>query len=430
MVASVASNGSVVYYDTLSAVLDKVGSGSTLKLLKDFTSDKPISISKGSSVFYLDLNGHTVNTLKISSYIKLKDTAANGSIGTLTCSDSFLGATLASGWSFKKGFVIWLPADDLFRNSATTVAVAQAQITGVAARSGEPVPFGSDATVEAIPLPEGLSVLSYQWYESIGGTWVKIAGANSSTYTSNTLSLGDHYFTCAVKGVDGATVLIGGGSATITQASIENATVNVIAPTYNGSAQTPTVTVTLGDKTLVKDTDYGVSVDEQTDAGNYTLTITGMGNYTGTKDADWTIQPKTLTITDAIIGPKHYDGTTDAEVTEVTFNGLAEGESLALDTGFTATGAFDTPNAGTDKNVTVTVTLNDSVKNYTLGKNNSITLRNGYLQKNTEIGFDDMKLVISNGLSTTYEIDLPDLPELDAPKGTAVTEPILWDSST
>ena len=416
MVASVVAKGSVVYYDTLSAALEKVGSGSTLKLLKDFTSDEPISISTGSNIFYLDLNGHTVNKLTISSYTKLMDTAAIGSIGTLTCSDSFLGATLAGSWSFKKNAAIWLTADELFGKSAAAVSVAQAQITSVGAASvGLPVPFGSDATVRAIPAPEGLSGLSYQWYEYINGSWTIIADANSSTYTSNTLSLGDHYFTCAVTGSDGATVLSGVGSATITQASIEKATVDVTAPTYNGSTQTPEVTVKLNDTPLTAN-DYDVTVEEQTNAGTYTLTITGTGNYTGTKDASWTIQPKTLTIAEAIIGPKYYDGTTNAPVESVAFGGLIEGESLALGTDFSATGVFDTPNAGSGKNVTVTVTLDSSVKNYTLGTNNSITLRNGYLQKNTEIGIDDMKLVIINGLSRTYEIDLPDLPPLDAPK--------------
>ena len=51
--------------------------------------------------------------------------------------------------------------------------------------------------------------------------------------------------------------------------------------TYNGSAQSPTIEVKLGETTLVKDTDFTVTGNTQTNAGTYELTITGKGNYRG-----------------------------------------------------------------------------------------------------------------------------------------------------
>lgn len=51
---------------------------------------------------------------------------------------------------------------------------------------------------------------------------------------------------------------------------------------YNGQAQTPTVTVTDGEKTLVKDIDYTVEYSNNINVGNNaTITIIGKGNYSG-----------------------------------------------------------------------------------------------------------------------------------------------------
>ena len=51
---------------------------------------------------------------------------------------------------------------------------------------------------------------------------------------------------------------------------------------YTGKAQTPAVTVKIGNKTLVKGKDYTVSYKNNTNAGTATITITGIGDYKGT----------------------------------------------------------------------------------------------------------------------------------------------------
>jgi hypothetical protein len=71
----------------------------------------------------------------------------------------------------------------------------------------------------------------------------------------------------------------------------------IAAVTYNGSAQTPTVTVKDGSTTLTSGTDYIVSYSNNTNAGTATVTVTGMGNYTGTKAANFTINKALLTVT-------------------------------------------------------------------------------------------------------------------------------------
>ena len=49
--------------------------------------------------------------------------------------------------------------------------------------------------------------------------------------------------------------------------------------TYTGSALTPVVIVKDGTKTLKEDTDYTISPKTYTDAGEHSITITGIGNY-------------------------------------------------------------------------------------------------------------------------------------------------------
>lgn len=76
-------------------------------------------------------------------------------------------------------------------------------------------------------------------------------------------------------------------------ADISNAIVTLGASlTYNGSAQEQTIaSVTLGGTSLNEGTDYKVEGNIATDAGNYTMAIMGIGNYSGTLFVEWTIAP-------------------------------------------------------------------------------------------------------------------------------------------
>ena len=69
---------------------------------------------------------------------------------------------------------------------------------------------------------------------------------------------------------------------------------------YNGTEQTPDVTVTDGEKTLGKDVDYTVSYSNNTNASTPTsqaiATVTGKGNYKGIISTRFVINPVTLSI--------------------------------------------------------------------------------------------------------------------------------------
>ena len=73
--------------------------------------------------------------------------------------------------------------------------------------------------------------------------------------------------------------------------SVVGATITLGASqTYKGSVRTQTVSsVVVGGKTLTEGTDYIVSGNTGTNAGNYTLVITGIGAYVGAVAKSWTI---------------------------------------------------------------------------------------------------------------------------------------------
>ena len=80
--------------------------------------------------------------------------------------------------------------------------------------------------------------------------------------------------------------------------SITGASITVPAQTYTGEALEPEVTVVLNGTTLIKDKDYTVAFDNNTNAGtSATVTITGRIKYEGTESTTFTINKAEQTIT-------------------------------------------------------------------------------------------------------------------------------------
>ena len=79
--------------------------------------------------------------------------------------------------------------------------------------------------------------------------------------------------------------------------SISSASISIAAQTYNGKPQTPDPVIKVGSTTLKFGTDYEVSYSNNTNAGTATVTITGKGNYVGTKTATFKINKADQSIT-------------------------------------------------------------------------------------------------------------------------------------
>ena len=105
--------------------------------------------------------------------------------------------------------------------------------------------------------------------------------------------------------------------------------------TYDGTPQTPTVTVVVGQTKLTENTDYTISyqkvdgettktVESPTDAGEYNVVVTGKGNYSGTASATFTIAPAEITKVTLSNNKLTYNGKTqEVEIASVKAGTLA-----------------------------------------------------------------------------------------------------------
>ena len=103
--------------------------------------------------------------------------------------------------------------------------------------------------------------------------------------------------------------------------------------TYDGNAKKPSVTVTYGEETLVKGTDYDVVYANNKAAGKATVTITGKGIYTGSITKTFTIQPVAMKSCKASLSQTSYTYNTKARKPAVTVT--YSGTTLVKDTDFT-----------------------------------------------------------------------------------------------
>lgn len=152
--------------------------------------------------------------------------------------------------------------------------------------------------------------------------------------------------------------------------------------------------------------------------GGYALVGAKADNYKLSQPDSVTadIAPKELTIGDVTVADKAYDGKTEATITDVTFNGLVNSESLTKDRDYTVTGNFKDAAVGENKDVAVTVKLVDSVKNYTLS-NTGYTKNGCKIEKAAVAAPAARDLTIINGSTTIYTVMLQELlPSLVLPQ--------------
>lgn len=109
---------------------------------------------------------------------------------------------------------------------------------------------------------------------------------------------------------------------------------------------------------------------------------------------------------------KTYDGTTNADISSVTFDNV----TLNRGTDYNVTASFDDASVGNGKNVTATVNLmGQAAKNYAL-KQSSFTTTGNIIKAAAPDFTKKTGLDIVNGHEKTYTVTLPTLPVLEAPK--------------
>jgi uncharacterized repeat protein (TIGR02543 family) len=152
----------------------------------------------------------------------------------------------------------------------------------------------------------------------------KVKDAEDSTYTTTVpTNAGDYTVRFTVEGTKDYTGLSEVRDLTIKQKNITGAEITLDGTlTYKGTEQTQKIS---GVKVDNLEVTYTVSGDKQTNAGNYTLTVTGSGNFTGTATQAWSIAAKSLTITADAQTKKYSEA--DPTLTYKT-EGLVEGDAI------------------------------------------------------------------------------------------------------
>lgn len=286
-------------------------------------------------------NAYQAGTMTIHGDAVIQDNKANGvtnnvslPIGSTIKIDGQMNESAQIGVTTKAGL------------SAGTVNIATATGTGLVAAKN----FTSDKSAYHVGLAKDgmtvqLQVHSHQWEYSVSqdGTTItaKCTAGNCDLANSN----------------GGSVQIVPPSGSLIYDGNEHTATVNK-SQDWQGD------TVAEADIKYTKDGDATFTGNPK-DAGTYTASITVGGVTASVK---YTIAQAELTIDSVTVASKTYNGSADAEITNVTFTGLKNSEALTKGTDYEVSGTFNSANVNEANKVTGTVTLKDTskVKNYKL----------------------------------------------------------------
>lgn len=165
-----------------------------------------------------------------------------------------------------------------------------------------------------------------------------IARPGDEIALTNTPAEGYEFDSYSVKDADGKEVTVKDGKFTMPGSAVtvsakfkkkmtnKDITEVAIDPiTFTGSALTPKPVVKDGDNTLKEGVDYTLSYSSNTDAGTATVTITGIGDYSGTVTVTFDIEKADATMT----APTAKTGlVTNGKAQELITAGSAEGGEM------------------------------------------------------------------------------------------------------
>lgn len=432
--AARTSNGNL--YDDVNKALAAEPAGGMVTLEADVIDRITIP-----SAVTLDLNGKTVTSLTVNDpAAKIKDSGETK--GTIAKLDAGTGVTLGSlcedGYGWKSDDGNWAAES---ANTASNVKVEKAPIQSVTINdktAGLVVTktYGESGVVLTgnIVYGSGSGTAAQKWYQVNNNTATKIPDAGSLAYElPRFLDAGTYTYRLTVT-IDGyskscdATVIVKPADIKDAQIVVNNKDDLVFTPGADGTGTplTANIVVNRGSKGLTADTDYTVTGNQATDAGTHTLTITGKGNYTGTKTAEWKIKQHTVTVPIIPDVIKIYDGTTDlpADFKLDGFKSESTGNTVSLTAGtdYTMTTArYSDADVGKEKTVRLTLTMRNP--NYVFEGRKTIRdlIVDKIFYSNTKVvinqaampAFDKtMSLNVVNNQAVRYQVKLPALPQL------------------
>ena len=263
----------------------------------DYTVSYSNNVNTGTATVTITGKGNYSGTKEVTFTIVSKS-LANATVSSIT-NQTYTGSAITPSVTVKDGDTTLVKDTDYtvsYSNNVNT-GTATVTITGKGNYSGtKEVTFTivskslANATVSSITNQTYTGSAITPSVTVKDGDTTLVKDTDYTVSYSNNVNAGTATVTIVGKGNYSGTKEV---TFTIVSKSIANATVSSIAnQTYTGSAITPSVTVKDGSKTLVKDTDYIVSYSNNVNAGTATVTITGKGNYTGTRTLNFTIVKK------------------------------------------------------------------------------------------------------------------------------------------
>ena len=354
-------------------------------------------------------------------------------------------------------------ADPHVLSGIDTVTVTEAPFKSLSLNAPDSITYTEDLTITAEVVTAG--AVTYKWFEDgkvltgqTGDTLTLKDTPRTSPYTTNPDpaeygNVGDHTFRCEAT-IDNSDVVSKEVTVTVKPADLSNARLTISGE--DGLAYDP---VSSGNdsgivRRIVFDLWYNnkyltvlssnelsepIDADDYTvtgnkgvkDAGTYTLTVTGRGNYTGTKSIQFVVKPCELS-DKAGIGnlTKEYDGTTDLPLEQLNYVGfLYEGGNNTIDfyrdVDYTVEGAqFENADVGNQKTVIIKFRMLNPNYSFAGGQREIEIVRSqqdagSAYQEIVKAAAADQSvdLEVMNGHAKTYTVDLSELiPELTAPK--------------
>ena len=258
---------------TLKASSTTYDGNAKVPVIVAVTSENDLTLTGSDyQVSYQDADGNTVTELKNAGTYTVTVTGNGNFQGTATADFTIDRANAASTTAPKA-------------NTLTYNGQAQALVTAGSTNDGTMVYSTTENGTYSVDIPTGTDAGSYE-------VWYMVRGDSN------------HLSTDPVK-----------LTPSIAQKSIAGAEITLGAElTYNGEEQEQSVESVKIDGL---DVTYTVSKNTGTNAGPYKLTVTGNGNFTGTKDMAWSIAKKSIA---------------DAEITlgdALTYNGKLQIQSIA-----------------------------------------------------------------------------------------------------
>ena len=179
--------------------------------------------------------------------------------------------------------------------------------------------------LNSVVIPSSVTSVGYKAFQDCNGLTDVYFGGSEEQWNAISIDRRNRFLT-------NATIHYNSTGPVEDKKDIQNTEVTGVQEsyTYTGNEITPDVVVKDGSSTLVADTDYEVSYDNNVNRGTATITITGKGRYSGKKTVTFEITKAVLTITAKDKTITYGDVPAN---NGVTITGLVNGDTESIVTG-------------------------------------------------------------------------------------------------